>query len=436
MEELAWFAEGDDVLLGVVGRDTSDNDYVAIALARDARMRFRAVDLQHSVSTPAAAAIWLRERLAALAQLRAEAHYQGDETGAPVDFFEPIVALEDRSRAFEQLRTQPQYSPALGLLRELMRYYEDADGNFVQQFQSTGFDSRLWETYLYAAFVEAGYALDRKHPVPDFHCLGPLGDFFVEATTIGVSPTPVEITDSNEESYFTDYIPIRFGSVLWDKLKKRYWERPHVAGHPLVLAVQDFHLPGSMKWSGSSLVEYLYGLRQSERDGMVITDPVTSHSWGTKTIPSNFFSLPDAEHISAVIANPSGTLSKFTRMGFLTGFGDRELRIVRRGIAFQGDDATFPTPFVREVSASDYQESWCEGLAVYHNPQAKIPLPEEALPQAGHFKVLAGELLSLRPPFFPLGSETWTVVPHEGGETELGAADGSLDRPPETEANK
>jgi hypothetical protein len=200
MEELAWFAEGENLLLGVVGRDTSDDDFVAIVLARDAKMRFRAVDLQHSVSTQAAAAIWLRERLAALAILPAEAHYQGDETGVPVDFFEPIVELEHRYLAFELLRTQAQYSPALGLLRELMRYFEDADGNFIQQFQSTGFDSRLWETYLYAAFVEAGYALDRTNPVPDFHCQGPLGNFFVEATAIGVSPTPVEITESNEDA--------------------------------------------------------------------------------------------------------------------------------------------------------------------------------------------------------------------------------------------
>ena len=29
-------------------------------------------------------------------------------------------------------------------------------------------------------------------------------------------------------------MPLRFGSALFSKLKKKYWELPHVAGNPLV----------------------------------------------------------------------------------------------------------------------------------------------------------------------------------------------------------
>ncbi len=35
-----------------------------------------------------------------------------------------------------------------------MPHFIDIDGNFVQQFQSTGFDSGLWELYLYTYFSE------------------------------------------------------------------------------------------------------------------------------------------------------------------------------------------------------------------------------------------------------------------------------------------
>ena len=41
-----------------------------------------------------------------------------------------------------------------------MHYFQDVDGNFVQQFQSTGFDARLWELYLYALFTEQGYGFE------------------------------------------------------------------------------------------------------------------------------------------------------------------------------------------------------------------------------------------------------------------------------------
>ena len=60
----------------------------------------------------------------------------------------------------------------------MMHYFEDVDRNFIQQFQSDGFDARIWELYLYALLNELGYGLDRAHAAPDFHCQGLLGDFF------------------------------------------------------------------------------------------------------------------------------------------------------------------------------------------------------------------------------------------------------------------
>lgn len=42
------------------------------------------------------------------------------------------------------------------------------------------------------------------------------------------------------------------------------------------------------------------------------------HVWGDKRIPSGFFYLPNAAHITAVISNRQGTISKFNRMGLTT----------------------------------------------------------------------------------------------------------------------
>ena len=103
--ELAWYEEGDEKLLGVITLDTNDNDFVATALGRDALSRFRAVSLEINLASQEEATEWLRARLAELVQEPPESFHQGDEQGAPVDFFKPVVAIGKRAEAFERLRT-------------------------------------------------------------------------------------------------------------------------------------------------------------------------------------------------------------------------------------------------------------------------------------------------------------------------------------------
>ena len=296
----------------------------------------------------------------------------------------------------------------------MMHYFEDVDGNFVQQFQSDGFDARLWELYLYALLNELEYGFDRRYAVPDFHCQGLLGDFFIEATTVNPSGAAPEV-DSNREEYFEHYVPRKYGSVLFTKLKRRDWEKQHVAGRPYVIAVQDFHAPHAMSWSNSALVEYLYAIRQTERinaegDPEIMSEKVTEYRMGDKPpIPAGFFLLPDSENVSAVLANPSGTLPKFNRMGFLAGFGDRNIRMLRSGYCYRG--SLTPEQFNAEVHSPEYTETWCEGLSVYHNPLAKVPLPREAFPGAAHHTSRDGRILSNQPSFHPVGSFTYIAVP-------------------------
>ncbi len=49
-----------------------------------------------------------------------------------------------------------------------MPYFVDVDGNFVEQFQSTGFDSRVWELYLNSYFKEEELFVNRENNTPDF----------------------------------------------------------------------------------------------------------------------------------------------------------------------------------------------------------------------------------------------------------------------------
>jgi hypothetical protein len=253
--ELGWFEEASEKVLGILVLDLTDSDYAYYVLGRDAKHRFRSVFVDCNIPTADQVSALLEKKLAELAQKPAEHFYQRDEIGKPLDFFTPAVKAENQHSNFRTLISQRSWSPALKLMAEMMHYFEDADGNFVQQFQSAGFDARLWELYLYAVFTELGYGFNRVHAAPDFHCQGLLGEFFLEATTVNPSVVaPALDDDSKRQNYFEHYVPMKFGSALFSKLNKRYWELPHVLGHPLVLAIQDFHAPQSMSWSSSALV--------------------------------------------------------------------------------------------------------------------------------------------------------------------------------------
>jgi len=99
-------------------------------------------------------------------------------------------------------------------------------------------------------------------------------------------------------------MPIRFGSPLFSKLNRRYWEFAHVKDRPLVFAVADFHADQSMLWSGSCLYEYLFGLHQSpsyDSNGRlnISSEKIESHRHDKKEIPSGFFYQENAKHVRA-----------------------------------------------------------------------------------------------------------------------------------------
>jgi hypothetical protein len=186
-----------------------------------------------------------------------------------------------------------------------------------------------------------------------------LESFFVEAVTVNstvVNTLSVEVGPPEDEAgrrqYLAEYMPIKFGSALYSKLQRRYWEQPRVANKPIIFAIQDFHFPRSMTWSEPSLAPYLYSRQHSalyDENGNLIISPhvIREHRWGDKAIPSRSFSQPRAENISAVITNAQGTITKFNRVGFKAGFGSRAVRMIRRGTRYVHDqNAARPQPFV------------------------------------------------------------------------------------------
>lgn len=352
-----------------------------------------------------------------------EEYYQGDEAGTPVDFFAPLGPSKQYSEDFIKLSKQEEFSPARGVIESMMHWYEDADGNFVEQFQTIGFNARLWELYIFATLVEMGYHIKRDYAVPDFTCVGISREFTVEALTTNptldeagaIVPPPSRNTPEELHNFLREYMPIKFGSPLTSKLKKEYWKRRNVSGKPLLFAIQDFAELGSMVFTRSALPVYLYGFDYDwhyESTGNLKITPrrLTKHQRGEKIIPSGFFDLPGAENVSAVLFNNSGTISKFNRMGIVAGFGSQKVILVREGFSYNHNRNTAePRPFRHVVNTPGHSETWTEGLDVYHNHRAKHPIAPKALPGAAHHWLLPnGKLDSYVPDWHPLGS--WTFI--------------------------
>ena len=424
-EELGWFEDAESGVIATLIIDT-DGEYSAAVLAPDETSRYRSIAHTDCYPTPRDAVRGMDELVRDLLPNLDEVRIQGDDARRkPVDFFAPAFKTR-RPRplhpSFVQLRDGGGWAAAKRVVEHMMRWHEDADGNFVEQFQTTGFDTRLWELYLFATFVEAGFALDNL-AVPDFIARGPAGSFAVEATT--VNPTvaggvtaedPPTGTGEEQRLFIEHYMPIRYAGPLIAKLNRRYWEQSHVRDLPLALAIQDFHQPMSMMWTRSSLPIFLYGLlhdstRAADGSLTVSTRAAGTHKWLTKEVPSGFFTYPDANNISAVIHNSQGTLSKFNRIGTGAGFGEEGVRLTRIGLAVDPEpNADQPLAFEHEVGEG-YPETWVEGMDVYHNPHAQIPLDPDLLPGATHHILRPdGIVESTVPPGQTLASMTQTIA--------------------------
>jgi hypothetical protein len=124
VQELDWFATEDERLLGIVTWDRIDHDFGWLILARDERLRFRAVDVNCSLASAEQSRDELKNRMVFLADKPDEEFHPRDMDGPPVDFYTPIVPTDRLDPKFRILTSEARYSPARELMAAMMRYYE------------------------------------------------------------------------------------------------------------------------------------------------------------------------------------------------------------------------------------------------------------------------------------------------------------------------
>ena len=426
-QELECFSDVAETVLGALALDNTDRDFGFVTLGRDEKGRFRCIDVGVDFEVKSNARIALFKSIKANSDSGLKMFAQGDADKSGIDLFVPIVPEDKQHQSFKVVSSLLNHSPARAVLSEMMRHFVDVDGNFVQQFQSGGFDARIWELYLYAYFLEERLFTERPTPAPDYCVSRGYEKVFIEAVTVNATAGEEILPIAGAKPQFRSgeevaeilkgKMPIKFGSALFSKLNRKtpYWSLQNVANNPFVLAIADFHEPQSMTWSSPALFQYLYGVshdfHHDEHGRLVIsTLNVETHEYNGKTIPSGFFYLPNAENISAVLFTASGTIAKFDRIGRYAGFGAKNLKILRYGLCHDDDpNASLPKRFVFDVEPGAKVETWGEGLSMFHNPNALHPVSPDLFPSIAHHWFEDGDIRSVLPEFHPYSSMTMNI---------------------------
>jgi hypothetical protein len=301
---------------------------------------------------------------------------------------------------------------------DIFRRMGDPDGNFIDDFQGPGFHSRVFELACFAYFEETGWTIERGRPNPDFLLTKDGVNVAVEAATSNpragrqedIALTRMhDLQTVDVLAKCTDEFPIRMGGVLREKLKQAYWTKPECRGHPFVVVIGPFHEPGSMTYVDELLARLLFGIDRfpewTEQNGILVREAtITAHSFGGKTIPSNFFRTDEvAANLSAVLWCNQFTISRFQRLwAEVFGLPDElgaavvsgwhalpGLPPAERFIYQIGDGATPP-------------ESWSRGATLFVNPHARVPLPAGIFETTSTFRVCDGRLVRELDGFHPL----------------------------------
>jgi hypothetical protein len=101
-------------------------------------------------------------------------------------------------------------------------------------------------------------------------------------------------------------------------------------------------------------------------------------------------------------------------MGILAGFAPPGVQYHRIGFRANPDpNAVVGLPFLLDVTASNYEESWIDEIQVFHNPSALTPLGFEVLVGATNHYFKDGMLRSLTPAGAILSSYTIITQPYD-----------------------
>lgn len=294
--------------------------------------------------------------------------------------FEPLVSEARLHQNFRSIM-QPGNGFVLDVLSDWARGFEDRDGKFALEFQTT-FNSAFWELYLFAVLKKYGLAVDFSHASPDF-CI-PGSGLVVEAAIASNANNeePEHRRDDKEPppdlNSFNFKSILRLSNSLTEKHRKytrSYAQLEHVKRQSYVVAVTSFDQPFSFMACQRPIEAVLHGYYVDEeqhiathgREGRLEGEELRRvFKENGSPIELGLFSSPAFKEISAVIFSSCATLGKVRALS-----SDPNPNIVFTALRY--NPGGIQSHIVKEPKHR-YTESLVDGLRVYHNPFASYPL--------------------------------------------------------------
>ena len=271
---------------------------------------------------------------------------------------------------------------ALDVLQGWAQGFEDRDGKFVKEFQTT-FNSSFWELYLHAVFKKLNCSITFDHYAPDFNIEKPQ-QFCIEAT-IASNPDgekkehqanfneiPHDLNELNRQAV------IRITNSLVSKARKyvnSYKYLEHVTGKPFVLAIAPFDRPFFNLECQRPIEAALHGYYVNEEEYIEKNDYSNALNGDSidrvskdngSLIELGIFNDPQYSFISAVMFSSTATWGKAVALSNNPN-PVSTFKTVRQNM-------TGTIPHYAECSNVNYRENLFDGLRVYHNHNAERKL--------------------------------------------------------------
>lgn len=303
-----------------------------------------------------------------------------------LDLLTPVIPEERLHKNFQAIRNEKDVHK---ILQSWALGFVDRDNKFVKEFQES-FNSSFWELYLHAVFGNLGFKTDYSYHAPDYLLEKKGHSVIVEAVTTRNPEhgTPEHdsqekirellkktITDEERAKNHEKLISLateRIANSINSKSKmylEKYAKLNHVKDKPFIVAVGSFEQPLFYYQAQGAIQRVIYGLTKAEyRNGepyFEYSDHVIKETNGAK-IPIGLFNDESYSHISAVIFSPIATFGKLRALQ-----SKKEKNIIFETYKYNkyGEKGTIET-----VPHKKYRESLLDGLSVYINPHATIPL--------------------------------------------------------------
>lgn len=297
-----------------------------------------------------------------------------------LDLFTP-VADEDKQHPIFKMILEEKYQPERDVLISWADGFEDRDGKFVYEFQTT-FESSMWELYIHAFLKDLNAEIDFSHHAPDF--VAELNKKLTIEATIAAPPQGGEPAAGHTQKHapkdfaeFNQQSAIRISNSLSAKIKKyrgSYSKLEHVKDKPYVIALASFDRPFAHYAVNRSIIAVLYGVYFDEENTIkagadhIIRYPVKAVVKNENVgIPVGLFTTEEYCDVSAVIYSSLATWGK------IRGLADSpEAMSVYNTCHLPVTDSLIPE--VRFTKKSEYTEHLADGLHIIHNPYAENPL--------------------------------------------------------------